>query len=141
MIDDDSQGDAIERLMCRVGIPGTQRYLTSKDFEAIFSEVKQSHRPVGLHLRGANQQIALEELVIWFLRNDDIFLPTTFPFYATLVVTRVRLALRRQSSDSSLSGNRCKKCYRRISEIISRIPNFLFIVANCRNLPVYICQE
>uniref|UniRef100_A0A183CKT1 Ferric oxidoreductase domain-containing protein n=1 Tax=Globodera pallida TaxID=36090 RepID=A0A183CKT1_GLOPA len=38
-----------------------QEYLTYRDFEAIFSQMDDIRRPVGVHLRGVNLRVNLEE--------------------------------------------------------------------------------
>jgi hypothetical protein len=45
----------------RAGVDPERDFLTYKDFEAIFSQMDDIRRPVGVHLRGVNMRINLEE--------------------------------------------------------------------------------
>jgi len=45
----------------RAGVDPERDILTYKDFEAIFSQMVDIRRPVGVHLRGVNMRINLEE--------------------------------------------------------------------------------
>lgn len=60
-IDQKNQNDVIESVLHRAGIAPERRTLTYKDFEAIFSQMDDIRRPVGVHLRGANLKVNLEE--------------------------------------------------------------------------------
>lgn len=62
-IEQDMQDDVIESVLHRSGIDPQKTTLTCKDFEAIFSQIDDIRRPVGVHLRGANLKINLEEFV------------------------------------------------------------------------------
>lgn len=62
-IDQNIQNEVIESVLHRAGIDSDRRVLNYKDFEAIFSQMDDIRRPMGVHLRGANLKINLEELV------------------------------------------------------------------------------
>ncbi|KAI1729776.1 heme peroxidase domain-containing protein [Ditylenchus destructor] len=60
-IDQNIQNDVIESVLHRAGIDPDRIILTYKDFEAIFSQMDDVRRPMGVHLRGANLKVNLEE--------------------------------------------------------------------------------
>lgn len=60
-IDQRDQDNVIVSVLHRAGIQEDREYLTYKDFEAIFSQTDDIRRPVGVHLRGAQLKINLEE--------------------------------------------------------------------------------
>lgn len=62
-IDQNIQNGVIESVLHRAGIDPDRSVLNYKDFEAIFSQMDDIRRPMGVHLRGANLKINLEELV------------------------------------------------------------------------------
>lgn len=60
-IDQRDQEDVILSVLHRAGIERGRDYLTYKDFEAIFSQIDDVRRPLGIHLRGVQKKINLEE--------------------------------------------------------------------------------
>ncbi|KAL3120520.1 hypothetical protein niasHT_009345 [Heterodera trifolii] len=55
------QDHVVESVLHRAGVDPDQEYLTYRDFEAIFSQMDDIRRPVGVHLRGVNLRVNLEE--------------------------------------------------------------------------------
>ncbi|KAL3100519.1 hypothetical protein niasHS_000410 [Heterodera schachtii] len=55
------QDHVVESVLHRAGVDPDQEYLTYRVFEAIFSQMDDIRRPVGVHLRGVNLRINLEE--------------------------------------------------------------------------------
>jgi dual oxidase len=55
------QNHVVESVLHRAGIDPEREFLNYKDFEAIFSQMDDIRRPVGVHLRGVNMRINLEE--------------------------------------------------------------------------------
>lgn len=55
------QNHVVESVLHRAGVDPERDFLTYKDFEAIFSQMDDIRRPVGVHLRGVNMRINLEE--------------------------------------------------------------------------------
>lgn len=60
-IDQRAQDDIIVSVLHRAGIDRDRDYLTCSDFEAIFNQTDDIRRPVGIHLRGVQKKINLEE--------------------------------------------------------------------------------
>ena len=60
-LDQYEQEGIIESVLLRAGIDQTRTYLDYSDFEAIFSELDDSRRPIGVHFRKAQLKINLEE--------------------------------------------------------------------------------
>ncbi|KAI6201072.1 NAD(P)H oxidase (H(2)O(2)-forming) [Aphelenchoides besseyi] len=60
-IDHRDQNNVIDSILHRAGISADREYLTEKDLEAIFSQIDDTRRPVGMHLRGAKIGVNLEE--------------------------------------------------------------------------------
>uniref|UniRef100_A0A915MH54 NAD(P)H oxidase (H2O2-forming) n=1 Tax=Meloidogyne javanica TaxID=6303 RepID=A0A915MH54_MELJA len=60
-IDQEVQDQVLECVLKRAGVDPERDILTYKDFEAIFSQMVDIRRPVGVHLRGVNMRINLEE--------------------------------------------------------------------------------
>ncbi|KAL7071523.1 hypothetical protein ACQ4LE_009299 [Meloidogyne hapla] len=60
-IDKEVQDQVLECVLKRAGVDPERDILTYKDFEAIFSQMVDIRRPVGVHLRGVNMRINLEE--------------------------------------------------------------------------------
>lgn len=60
-IDQNIQNGVIESVLHRAGIGSERSVLDYKDFEAIFSQMDDIRRPMGVHLRGANLKVNLEE--------------------------------------------------------------------------------
>uniref|UniRef100_A0A1I8ARM6 NAD(P)H oxidase (H2O2-forming) n=1 Tax=Steinernema glaseri TaxID=37863 RepID=A0A1I8ARM6_9BILA len=55
------QDELLDAVLSRSGVSPDRSYLTAKDFEALFGQVEDTHRPVGVHMRGAKLKVNLEE--------------------------------------------------------------------------------
>lgn len=62
-IEEALQDGVIDRVLQRSGINVDSKYLSYKDFEAIFSNIDDVQHPIGVHMRGAKLKINLDELV------------------------------------------------------------------------------
>ncbi|VDK67367.1 unnamed protein product [Gongylonema pulchrum] len=62
-IEETVQDGVIETMLQRSGIDAESDFLSYKDFEAIFSNVEDARRPVGVHMRGVKLKINLDEFV------------------------------------------------------------------------------
>ncbi|KAL3100509.1 hypothetical protein niasHS_000400 [Heterodera schachtii] len=61
IIGQEVQDHVVESVLHRAGVDPDQEYLTYRVFEAIFSQMDDIRRPVGVHLRGVNLRVNLEE--------------------------------------------------------------------------------
>jgi Ca2+-binding EF-hand superfamily protein len=60
-INQNDQDNVIVSVLHRAGIDQSRGHLNYKDFEAIFSQTDELRRPVGVHFRGAQMKINLDE--------------------------------------------------------------------------------
>lgn len=63
-IEEAVQDGVIDRVLQRSGISMDSKFLSFKDFEAIFSNVVDIKHPVGVHMRGVKLKINLDEFVL-----------------------------------------------------------------------------
>lgn len=67
-IEEAVQNEVIDTVLQRSGVDARSEFLTYKDFEAIFNNIEDPRRPVGVHMRGVKLKINLDEFVfIWSL--------------------------------------------------------------------------
>ncbi|KAK0417047.1 hypothetical protein QR680_012805 [Steinernema hermaphroditum] len=55
------QQQLLDAVLCRSGVATDRAHLSYKDFEAIFGQVDDLRRPVGVHMRGVKLKVNLEE--------------------------------------------------------------------------------